>query len=568
MTTVAYKIDGYISTVSNTEGELSKNLFVEMFNFLTGSDCTSLGVQLIASGNGFTKTAQYDLTTIPPGNPTATPQDRGCLDPRDPLYWGWFQYQQTDVGDLSSPGAWAVFRFTQADVPFDVFIQHFTGSRNRDTPSSTVYSVSAFADDHNYVQPNAVAQQSFSGTLYNLTLIDTVSCGGGPYTRYSWDISPLPESDYSIGNWKTQKRTGFMYLGSKSLNDERYKGGSVGVQIAQRADGADPWAYESGDLTHLFTPSKIDELTHVKSGLSYITSIDSGSYVLSGANTMWNSGSSTLAVFPISNSISGGYHTGSQKNLFPIIHDRGQAGNWSVRYHAFATKNDFLIFTSDTTTNTSYRYLYFGKYETVKSNHTNYPIDHPIPYVFLASQDHATEPAIPIARSYIDGTDVVYPVTWGTKHGEGSCEGGAWHYTSSIGVVPVMLEVPLRSRLPQLNPNRLYDTPKYDMHSIGVWINTYDMLLKREGLSYVGKLNNLMNLVAGLASHDMTSDLSYAVLGNSSNTNWVAPVVYLSNGISTNSVTYARQKIIVPWNSATTIGTTMTKYGVEGTFVI
>jgi hypothetical protein len=354
-------------------------------------------------------------------------------------------------------------------------------------------------------------------------------------------------SSYKEGDFSTTLCTGFNYLGSNTTALSNLKGGGLAIQIAQRADGGEPWALGTGLQTGYFLPAQ-----------SYYTTMSNLSPDISYP---WTSGSSVLGVFPISNAVAGGAHVTSSKNLFPIIPDDGLKGNFALRYHVIANEDNILIVTTDAFSSSfsscSYKFCYFGKYDDVSSTRVDYPWIPQVPYVFLASfEPNLTEPTVPVSYATTQFTLRKSSVIWGSQAGDDFLEGGSWHPTSSYGVSSILLDLPGRSRDPYLNPNYLFVPPKYDRYSFGLWFSA-SANIPFQGISYLGRVNELMGAVSGLTSHDQTSDLKYAVVGNQSNLYYTV-----------DSVMYLRQKLVIPWNGSTLIGTNMTEDGLTGSVTI
>jgi len=69
-----------------------------------------------------------------------------------------------------------------------------------------------------------------------------------------------------------------------------------------------------------------------------------------------------------------------------------------------------------------------------------------------------------------------------------------------------------------------------------------------------------MRAVSGLASHDQTSDLKYAVVGNSATTGVGSSITVDAS----DPFPFLRQKMVIPWNGTTLIGTNSSSSGLTG----
>lgn len=563
MPTYQVQLDGLLSTVNTTEGPIASAMYTQVKSFLINNSAT-LGTQLIAEGSGFAYTGfrLQNSEGVPAINDIQAnfiPADPGCVDANAGRKGkSFFVF---DVVHGATSGQWCCIRFASASVPFDVFLHNFSGSRTRegrpqqDWTGDTSDSIPSQAGYRSNTQ-----QVSQSG----LTSIDCApfnpTPGGNDYSLQTRKEEGIPSS-FTEGDYTIFSRTGFYYAGlSRTIgSDQRMRGGGFAIQIAQRADGNEPWALGTGSQTGLFIPAVRDGIT-------------SQSLLVPNYFTPWTSGSSTLGVFPISNSTltnhvttasRGGHHATASNNLFPIVTDRGTAGSWDMRYHLLADKDNLLIVNSDCATagtTNEYKFCYFGKYIPLKESRSDYPWTMQIPYVFLATMaGNGTEPTVPASRAVIDGT-LVEPTVWGSWQGANAYEGGSWYPSASLGVSSVMLDLPNRSRDPDLNPNRLIGngTPQYDRYIPSIWLSGSPGR-SHPGLSYLGQFNDLMRVVSGLANHDMTSDLKYAVVGNAGTTTMGSGLLFNPTGNS-----FLRQKLVIPWNGSTLIGSNSSSSGLTG----
>jgi hypothetical protein len=152
---------------------------------------------------------------------------------------------------------------------------------------------------------------------------------------------------------------------------------------------------------------------------------------------------------------------------------------------------------------------------------------------------------------------------WGTWQGNRLAEGGVWYPTASNGVAAMLLELPQLSRNPILHPNKLVTPFAYDTYRPCIWISG-TASVTAPFISYLGQMPNLMKVIAGgtaINSHDRTSDNRFVVVGNSD-----SDVRSLNLANASNEI--LRQKMVVPWNGATIIGTNNTASGLTGSIVI
>jgi len=565
MPTYTVQLDGLLSTTNSTEGPLCAAMFATVKDFLLNNAAT-LGTQLIAEGGGFAYSGQRLQNGLGPpaiNDPQANfiPADPGCVAAN--AFRKGYSFYVWDVVHGGTSGQWCCIRFASASVPFDVFLHNFSGSRTREGRPTATWT----ADTSDSI-PNQQGYRTntFLASAGPLTNIDcpplSPSPGGNDYSLQTRTEEGIP-SAFTEGDYTIFARTGFYYLGLSRTTggDQRMRGGGFAIQIAQRADGGEPWSLGTGNQTGYFIPPVYDGIT-------------SASLLTPNYLNHWTAGGSTLGVFPISNATLssypttaslGGNHATSSNNLYPIMTDRGTAqGYWQTRYHLLADRDNLLIVTSDASNITNvydYKFCYFGKYITLKEERSNYPWTMQVPYVFLATNTGAgNEPTIPVGRSLIDST-FIEPVVWGSWQGFNMWEGGAWYPSASQGVTSVMLDLPNRSRDPSLNPNRLIGngTPQYDRYSIGLWL-TGSAGRSHPGISYLGRMNDLIRAISGLACHDQTADLKFAVVGNSQTTGMTSNFNVDSSG----PFSFLRQKMVIPWNGSTLIGANSSPSGLTG----
>lgn len=549
MPTYQAQLDGLLSSTT-TEGPIAAAMYTQLYNFLINNSA-SLGTQLIAQGAGFSYTNQR----IMGGTGGGAPSVQATIGAGDPGCGGansgrkGFAFYIWDVSQGGTSGQWFCVRFNSASVPFDVLVQNFSGSRTREGRPTTTWQgdTSDSVPNQSGYRTNVTQQSSVTDFSVDCPPLSPTP-GGNDYTIQTRTEVGTPSS-FTEGDFTTTDRTGFFYVGTRTTTDTRFKGGGLAIQIAQRADGVDPWVLGTGSQTGYFIPAGA-------------TGVASASSIVPNAPYQWTAGTSSLGIFPLSNSTLGGFHLTSSKNLFPIIPDRGTTGTWNVRYNLIADKDNLLIVTTDATasaTPTSYKFCYFGKYDTVKSVRPDYPWTMQVPYVFLATYTaEGNEPTIPAGNALVDS--LVRPTTvWGTWKGNDVVEGGSWYPTASLGTAAVMLDLPNRSRDPDLNPNRLIDPPMYDRYSFGLWL-TGSGVTTHPGISYLGRLNELIRAVSGLKTHDQTSDLKYAIVGN---TQTFTVSTNYGNGNAA-----LRQKMVIPWNGTTLIGANSSAGGLTGSITI
>lgn len=565
MPTYTVQLDGLLTTTNTTEGPLNAALFSQIKNFLL-SNSASLGTQLIAQGDGFSyQNQRLQNSTGAPGANTIqdnfNPADPGCGGANSSRKG--YSFYVWDIVHGGTSGQWCCVRFASASIPFDVFLHYFSGSRTREGRPQATWTGDTTDSISSQAGYRTNTQQVAQGAVTNVDCPPlNPSPGGNDYALRTRTEEGIPSS-FTEGDYTIFTRTGFYYLGSSRTTggDQRMRGGGLGIQIAQRADGGPAWNLGTGSQTGLFIPAEQD-------------GIASASQAIPNFAYPWTAGSSTLGVFPISNAALssypttaslGGHHATSSNNLFPVSFDRGTAqSTWHMRYHLLADPNNLLIVSSDPQAagfTSQYRFCYFGKYIPLKEVRPDYPWTMQVPYIFLATMEGArNEPMIPVGRSIIDSS-FVEPVVWGSWQGFNAWEGGSWYPTSSQGVSSVMLDLPNRSRDPDLNPNRLIGngTPQYDRYPIGVWL-TGSAGRSHPGISYLGRLNDLIRAVSGLASHDQTSDLKYAVVGNAGTTGLASNLSVDSSG----PFSFLRQKMVIPWNGTTLIGTNSSSSGLTG----
>lgn len=556
MPTYTVQLDGLLTTTDSTEGPLCSSMYSILRDFLV-NNAASLGTQLVAEGAGFAYTGQrlQNALGTPGGNTIQdnfNPSDPGCAGANASRKG--FSFYVWDIVHGGTSGQWCCIRFASASVPFNVFLHNFSGSRTRDGRPQATWTgdTSDSIPSQNGYRTNT--QQVAIGTATNIDCPPlNPSPGGNDYALRTRTEEGIPSS-FTEGDYTISARTGFYYAGhARTLGgDQRMRGGGLAIQIAQRADGVNPWALGLGIQTGLFIPTQQQGIT-------------SASLAVPNYFYPWSAGTSSLGIFPISNAARDGFHLTSSNNLFPIMTDRGTAqATWEMRYHLLADPNNLLIVTSDAQAaglTSNYKFCYFGRYIPHKESHPQYPWVMQVPYVFLATTTGASnEPMVPVGRAIIDST-YVEPVVWGSWQGANMWEGGSWYPSASMGISSVMLDLPNRSRDPDLNPNRLIGngTPQYDRYPFGLWL-TGSAIRSHPGISYLGRLNDLIRAVSGLASHDQTSDLKYAVVGNSATT-----------GMSTNfsvdtsdPFSFLRQKMVIPWNGSTLIGANSSSSGLTG----
>ncbi len=558
MPTYTVQLDGLLTTANTTEGPLCAAMFTQLKNFLLNNSA-SLGTQLIAEGSGFAYTNQR--ITGEAGSSTSiqtmwfNPADLGCgganSGRKGKAVYVW------DIVHGTTSGQWCCIRFASASIPFDVLIHNFSGSRTREgRPQATWQGDST---DSVPTQNGYRTNVNQISSVFN-TSVDCapVGAGGNDYSLFTRTEEGVP-SAFTEGDNTIFTRTGFFYLGTRTQTDQRMRGGGLGIQIAQRADGGEPWVLGTGSQTGLFIPATA-------------TAMASASQAVPNSPYQWTSGSSTLGIFPISNSrlsnffvtTSNGHHVTSSKNMFPIMIDRGTAqASWATRYHLLADPDNLLIVTSDaqaTGFTSQYKFCYFGKYTPHKDVHPNYPWTMQVPYVFLGTMLGTTEPTIPASKALIDGV-IREPTIWGSWQGFETHEGGSWYPSSSLGVSSVMLDLPNRSRDPDLNPNRMIGNgaPQYDRYCFGLWL-TGSAGRSHPGISYLGRVGELVRAISGLASHDQTSDLKYAVVGNAGTTQ-----METNFAVGTGDPhPMLRQKMVIPWNGTTLIGANSSSSGLTG----
>ena len=342
-----------------------------------------------------------------------------------------------DQGSPPGNGAWALFRFGNATIPFYVLIQG---------ANLTSYEAFTYA--------------SYAGCT---------PCVG-------------VHNNYTTGYYN-----------------------NVSIAVAMRADGTSPWG---GTTVNTGTDTK--------------------------SSPVWTPGSSTLAVFPRSDSVGGSQATNKEAVSclsFASSIANVTNPNLGCRLHVLADENNFLIITDGGSDSMS-GFSYFGKYIPRPG------ITPQIPYVMLWN------PYENFTTSYL-----VFPPAGLGAYGTATntslttFDGGIVHPTASNGVkiaVVDNLSMCNYTSTQQMSPSRV-GNGRFDMFPIyvGMLESTYNGIL---GSLY------FMRFSSGMASGWTSPDKKLVAFGNNS---------YISTSYNTG------QKLIVPWDGVTVPFTGITRLGIN-----
>lgn len=296
--------------------------------------------------------------------------------------------------------------------------------------------------------------------------------------------STLPDFDYYVLiQWADGDAFGTS-PGNPGLIDAATSDG-VAIAVAVRDDGGDPW---NG------------------------TSNDDGSDT-KGA-TVWTAGASTLHVYPISNTYTGGSHTTNKQNM-RRIEDFSAAAD--ARVSLIGNADSFMTL-SDDGDDFGYALMYVGVY-TPRPGLTP-----SIPLVCLHQID---------STPWADGTGT----TWGSTAGNSTYEGGVLGtlLTDLMGPLSVGQGVTGVSELTS-QPNSQFDPPIYDSFPVRI-------LQRGVGrVGYVGDLDtDLIKVSYGMAVPSVSEDGAFLHVGSS---------------------TRAELKYVLAWSGGHMPGSNMTRDGV------
>lgn len=274
--------------------------------------------------------------------------------------------------------------------------------------------------------------------------------------------------------------------------------GGIGLQIAMRADGGNPWNGTSGALG-----------SDTKGSTVWSSSSLGGTVV------------SPLYVWPRCNSVSGNFETNKQK-LLPIAAHAWIAGPSANgnRVHAAADFENFGIARDTFNTVNSYNYFWFGRYEVYDSCSVGSGRLSPnVPYAMFFRDGESSDPTIAIGATNV----------YGSATGDTDLEGGIAHsYLSGVVVGCSLDTLAVTPFASQYNPNRAYPTAMYDEYPVMLFMNESSAPIPQSWgmLGQTSFLRFIYNAFVG----DTNANLSRVVLGS-------------------NPLTQLSSKFTFPWSS-------------------